>query len=153
MRLPEGRVYVHQDHNYNVTNLTDLTGRVLERTYYSPYGQPEIALDAHFFDYDDDGDVDENDLAAATSSGPCWGSCSGDCKRLPVVYNSRLGNPFGHQGLVLDAEIGSYQNRARQYGPSVRRFIQRDPLVSDSLMYAGLTDWKRPEKVSQSVSP
>ena len=40
-----------------------------------------------------------------------------------------LGNPFAHQGLAYDAEIGSYQNRARQYAPAGKRFMQRDPLA------------------------
>jgi RHS repeat-associated protein len=161
LRLPDGRAYVHQDANYNVIGLTDLTGRVLERYYYSPYGELEVAFDAHFFDYDDDGDVDEQDLAAATSGGECWGDYSGDCRRLdadsdrdidaadhtaissfidelsgdqeiqrtPAPTRSQLGNPFAHQGLVFDAEIGSYQNRARQYNPRLKRFMQRDPLA------------------------
>jgi RHS repeat-associated protein len=158
--LPDGRAYVHQDANYNVIGLTDLTGRVLERYYYSPYGELEVAFDAHFFDYDDDGDVDGEDLAAATTGGECWSNYSGDCRRLdadsdrdidaddyaaissfidelsgdqaiqraPAPTRSQLGNPFAHQGLVFDAEIGSYQNRARQYNPRLKRFMQRDPL-------------------------
>ena len=48
LRLKDrGRVYVHQAEgdqggslkDWNVTDLTDLTGRVLERYYYSPYGE------------------------------------------------------------------------------------------------------------------
>ncbi len=35
--------------------------------------------------------------------------------------------PFAHQGLLHEPEIGSYQNRARQYHPGTRRFLQRDP--------------------------
>jgi RHS repeat-associated protein len=35
---------------------------------------------------------------------------------------------FAHQGLLFDPEIGSYQNRWRQYDSSKRRFAQRDPL-------------------------
>jgi RHS repeat-associated protein len=152
MRAPGGA-------NYNVIGLTDLTGRVLERYYYSPYGELEVAFDAHFFDYDDDGDVDEQDLAAATSGGECWGDYSGDCRRLdadadrdidaadyaaisnflaalsgdqeiqrvPAPTHSKLGNPFAHQALVFDSEIGSYQNRDRQYNPHLKRFMQRDP--------------------------
>jgi hypothetical protein len=40
---------------------------------------------AHPFDFDDDGDVDAQDIAAGTSGGTCWGDydgASGDCKRL-----------------------------------------------------------------------
>ncbi|MCB0066675.1 MAG: hypothetical protein KDD77_05975, partial [Caldilineaceae bacterium] len=35
-----------------------------------------------------------------------------------------------HQGLVLDPEIGSYQNRARQYAPGAKRYFQRDIMFS-----------------------
>jgi len=151
-----GRVYVHQDANYNVTTLTDITGRVLERSFYSPYGQLEAVISNHPFDYDDDGDVDANDASVCLA---CSGDYVGDCRlldadgdrdvdyddqtiidayvaglsgdtrwtRVPSRPRSRLGNPFAHQGLPLDAEIASYQNRARQYNPGLKRFVQRDP--------------------------
>jgi RHS repeat-associated protein len=159
----QGRLYAHQDANWNVTGLTDLTGRVIEQYWYSPYGQLEAHVAAHPFDFDDDGDVDAQDIAAGTSGGTCWGDydgASGDCKRLdadgdrdidvddytiinnfltarhseaalqriPAASHSRRGNLFAHQGLPLDAELASYQNRARQYAPPARRFMQRDPL-------------------------
>ena len=56
-----------------------MTGRVLERYYYSPYGELEVVRDAHFFDYDDDGDVDDDDETAFTA---CIGETSGDCLRF-----------------------------------------------------------------------
>jgi LytS/YehU family sensor histidine kinase len=31
----QGRLYAHQDANWNVTALTDLTGRVIEQYWYS----------------------------------------------------------------------------------------------------------------------
>jgi RHS repeat-associated protein len=159
----QGRLYAHQDANWNVTALTDLTGRVIEQYWYSPYGQLEAHVAAHPFDFDDDGDVDAQDIAAGTSGGTCWGDydgAGGDCKRLdadgdrdidvddytivngfltarhseaalqriPAASHSRRGNLFAHQGLPLDAELASYQNRARQYAPAARRFMQRDPL-------------------------
>jgi YD repeat-containing protein len=34
----QGRLYAHQDANWNVTALTDLTGRVIEQYWYSPTG-------------------------------------------------------------------------------------------------------------------
>jgi RHS repeat-associated protein len=152
-----GRVYVHQDANYNVTGTTDLTARQIERNYYSPYGQLEVAVDSHPFDYDDDGDVDQDDYAV-TTNGTCSGTAAGDCRRMdadadgdvdsadqtaisnyiatltsdteltriPAATESKLGNALGHQGLVFDAELTSYQNRARQYAPAARRFMQRD---------------------------
>jgi RHS repeat-associated protein len=133
-------------------------GRVLERSFYSPYGQLEAVISNHPFDYDDDGDADEDDAIMILAD--CDDDYSGDCRRLdadgdrdvdgddhtiiddyedglsgdtdltrvPSASRSRLGNPFAHQGLALDAEIASYQNRARQYNPTLKRFMQRDPL-------------------------
>ncbi len=49
-------------------------------------------------------------------------------QRVPATTVSTMDNPFGHQGLAFDAEIGSYQNRHRQYAPKMKRFMQRDPL-------------------------
>jgi hypothetical protein len=64
----QGRLYAHQDANWNVTALTDLTGRVIEQYWYSPYGQLEAHVASHPFDFDDDGDVDAQDIAAGTSA-------------------------------------------------------------------------------------
>jgi RHS repeat-associated protein len=86
-------VYVHQAEgdqggglkDWNVTALTDLTHRVLERNWYSPYGELEVSHEAHFFDFDADGDVDDDDLAAADTNGICrdnYAGAGGDCKRL-----------------------------------------------------------------------
>jgi RHS repeat-associated protein len=179
----QGRLYAHQAEgdqggslkDWNVTALTDLTGRVIEQYWYSPYGQLEAHVAAHPFDLDDDGDVDAQDIAAGTSGGTCWGDydgASGDCKRLdadgnrdidvddytivnnyvaarhseaalqriPAASHSRRGNLFAHQGLPLDAELASYQNRARQYAPAARRFMQRDPLVQRSIQGSGYRD-------------
>jgi len=158
----QGRAYLHQDANWNVTAMTDLTGRIIERYWYSPYGELEAVVAAHPFDYDDDGDVDDDDYAV-TTNGTCSGAAAatGDCRRLdanadgvvngddrtviaayiatldsdtelqriPAATHSRRGNFFAHQGLVLDPELASYQNRARQYAPGSKRFIQNDPLV------------------------
>ncbi len=76
-----GRIYVHQDANYDVTGTTDLTARQIERNYYSPYGQLEVAVDTHPFDYDDDGDVDDGDYAV-TTNGTCTGTATGECRRM-----------------------------------------------------------------------
>ncbi|MCB9850298.1 MAG: hypothetical protein H6817_06295 [Phycisphaerales bacterium] len=176
MRVADlGRLYAHQDANWNVTALTDLTGRVVEQYWYSPYGELEAHVAVHPFDFDDDGDVDADDIAAGTSGGTCWGDydgASGDCKRLdangdrdidaddytiisnylatldtdttlqriPAATHSRRGNLFGHQGLVLDAEVASYQNRARQYAPAAKRFMQKDPLAFRTIAEYGYQD-------------
>jgi RHS repeat-associated protein len=60
--------------------------------------------------------------------------------RVPSSPRSRLGNPFAHQGLPLDAEIASYQNRARQYNPGLNRFMQRDPLITRPQAGSGYQD-------------
>jgi hypothetical protein len=81
----QGRMYAHQAEgdqggslkDWNVTALTDLTGRVIEQYWYSPYGQLEAHVAAHPFDFDDDGDVDAQDIAAGTSGGTCWGDYDG----------------------------------------------------------------------------
>jgi RHS repeat-associated protein len=197
--------------NWNVTAVSDLTGRVIERYWYSPYGQLEAVVAAHPFDYGerserpgvadqggrsseqgcerqtagparrtrtwlfagggDDGDVDADDYAVSTN-GTCSGSAAGDCRRLdanadgvvnstdqtiiaayiatldsdtelqriPASAHSRRGNPFGHQGLVLDAELASYQNRARQYSPKAKRFMQKDPLMANAQAGGGYQD-------------
>jgi len=169
----QGRVYLHQDANWNVTAMTDLTGRIIERYWYSPYGELEAVVAAHPFDYDDDGDVDADDYAV-TTNGTCSGAAAatGDCRRLdanadgvvngddrtviaayiatldsdtelqriPASTHSRRGNVFAHQGLVLDEEIASYQNRARQYFPVCVRFAQRDPLGDRQHFVSGYVD-------------
>ncbi len=48
--------------------------------------------------------------------------------QAPSQYQSGVEVRFAHQGLLYDPEIGSYYNRARQYNPSLRRFMQRDPV-------------------------
>ncbi len=146
--------------DYNVTTLTDLAGRVLERVFTTEYGQPIIQSASYFGDYDADGDVDATDDGFLGSGQTCWGTATGTCRVFDfnqdgtldaadetimtalvsapttnrVHHNRRsspAGNLFLHQGLVYDAEIGAYQNRAREYDPITERFMQRDPLVSD----------------------
>ncbi|MFO0836949.1 MAG: RHS repeat-associated core domain-containing protein [Phycisphaerae bacterium] len=48
-------------------------------------------------------------------------------KRAALTVSS-VGNPLMHQGLYRDGESGSYQNRYRQYGSGVGRWMQVDPL-------------------------
>ncbi len=156
-----GWAYVHQDANWNVTALTAMNGAVIERYWYKPYGEFVAAAEYGWFDYDQDGDVDSTDAAAANLGGACRGAlvtqachcldADGDrdvdsadyaiisdyvstltadtqLQRVPAAPSTRRGNPFAHQGLLYDAEIASFQNRARQYDPKMRRFVQKDPL-------------------------
>jgi len=138
--------------NWNVIALTDQGGSVVERYLYKPYGQMTVHEVTSYGDRDGDGDVDATDKG--TPGTTCTGTVSGACRILDLDFDgdydaadatlfdslpqgnaqnpgrtaSSLGNPFGHHGLPYDAEIGSFPNRARQYNPGLRRFMQRDPL-------------------------
>ena len=158
IKLEHGYAVVSQDANYNVTTLTDLAGRVLERVFTTEYGQPILESDSYFGDYDADGDVDATDDGFLGSGQTCWGTATGACRVFDFngdgtldaadetimtalvaapttnrVHHARrsspVGNLFLHQGLVYDAEIAAYQNRARAYLPIEQRFAQRDPLA------------------------
>ncbi|HUU86071.1 MAG TPA: RHS repeat-associated core domain-containing protein [Phycisphaerae bacterium] len=72
------------------------------------------------YDFDFDGDVDSDD---ATTLGTLTSSTT---YRQPGRAFSGIGNTRAHQGLILDVEIGSYNNRARQYAPQLKRFMQMD---------------------------
>ena len=152
-RADHGDLYVHQDANWNVIALTGLGGAVVERYRYTPYGELTVDQVTSYGDYDGDGDVDDTDEAAI--AGACAGANpSGSCRVLDLDFDndvdasdatlfdaltqgaakhpnmtaSAVDFPFGHQGLYFDAEIGTYQNRHRQYDAPKRRFTQRDPL-------------------------
>ena len=140
--------------NFNVIALTDLAGRVVEQYSYKPYGEVTVDQSRAFGDVNGDGDTNPLDrsylIVNCLGSGP-----TGDCRdgdldfdddvdatdyntllpglygtggRHPALASSSVGNPFLHQGLYYDAELESYQNRARQYDPKLKRFMQRDPL-------------------------
>jgi RHS repeat-associated protein len=47
-------------------------------------------------------------------------------QRNPGRAYTGVQQPFGHQGLPYEPEVGSYQNRARQYDTAKGRFVQRD---------------------------
>jgi RHS repeat-associated protein len=151
----KGDLYVHQDANWNVIGLTDLGGSLVERYDYTPYGEVTVYQETGFGDYDGDGDVDSTDRAAIETGGDClggsppaacaimdfdfdgnWDSDDRDAfdnlpqglAHHPGLKASGVDQPFAHQGLLFEPEIRSYQNRARQYDPMKRRFVQRDPL-------------------------
>jgi RHS repeat-associated protein len=139
--------------NWNVIGTTDMGRHVLEHNVLSPYGQLAVNQETGFGDRDGDSDVDSTDKG--TVGVTCTGTVSGSCRildldfdgdydstdatkfdALPQGWQGREGltasvvnQPFAHQGLLFEPEMGSYQNRARQYHPGLRRFVQRDPLV------------------------
>ena len=74
-------------------------------------------------DFDFDNDVDATDATRLAELD------STTTYRQPGQPSSGIGNTRAHQGLSYDAEIGSYNNRTRQYAPQLKRFMQRDPLA------------------------
>ncbi|MBE7457336.1 MAG: RHS repeat-associated core domain-containing protein [Planctomycetia bacterium] len=163
LKLEHGYAVVSQDANYNVTTLTDLAGRVLERVFTTEYGQPILESDSYFGDYDADGDVDATDDSYLGSGQTCWGTATGACRVFDFngdgtldasdetvmtalvsapttnrIHHARrtspAGNLFLHQGLVYDPEIAAYQNRAREYDPVNQRFHSHDPYGYDSYL-------------------
>ena len=160
----KGEYYVHQDANWNVIALTDLGGNVLERYEYTPYGQFTAHQVTGYGDRDGDGIVNSTDKG--TPGTTCSGTLSGACRildldfdgdydsadatlfdalpqglaRHPGLLATGLDFPFAHQGLYYDPELGSYQNRHRQYDPNLRRFMQRDPLTTLPIAAGGFQD-------------
>jgi RHS repeat-associated protein len=109
------RYYYHQDRNWNVVALSEYAdgagtnARVVERYAYTPYGEFLVLK----------GDTGGGELGN-------------------VRTTSLVGNVFAHQGLPLDHEKGSYQNRHREYPSIVQRFAQRDHLRIHFESAAGL---------------
>jgi RHS repeat-associated protein len=154
-----GTMIVFQDANWNVTSLVNLAGTVLERVYTTPYGQPTFDTYTINGDYDGDGDIDPSDdseLTTCLSASPLPTACltfdydndgdvdAADNTRFDEIWSgsgatdltrqmgrTTSGNLFtyAHQGLLLDEETNSYQNRHRQYLPEKKRFAQRDPIA------------------------
>ncbi|KAB2958365.1 MAG: RHS repeat-associated core domain-containing protein, partial [Candidatus Methylomirabilis oxygeniifera] len=152
-----GTWFVHQDANWNVIALTTPSGDVAEEVQYQPYGLPQVRRHLAFGDSDADGDVDSADNTAHTNALTTYNrafdadfdgdvsNTSGDADQLAweasyndpaasttmVVANrgfSPTGNPFLFTGRRLDAETGLYYYRFRTYHPTLKTFLQRDPL-------------------------
>ncbi|MCL4720186.1 MAG: hypothetical protein KJ057_17115 [Phycisphaerae bacterium] len=157
LKLEHGYALVSQDANYNVTTLTDLGGRVLERVFYTEYGQPILESERYFGDYDADGDVDATDDGFLGSGQTCWGTPTGACRVFDFNSDGTLnssdetimtalaaaastnrrhenrtvsptGMAFLHQGLLFDTGCAAQYNRLRSHSSSLQRFHQRDPL-------------------------
>ena len=149
----KGDLYVHQDANWNVVGLTDLCRHLVERYVLTPYGELMVNQETGYGDRDGDADVDSVDKGTVGTT--CTGTVSGNCRILDLDFDgdydatdatkfdalpqgtmhnpglaaSGVQQPFAHQGLLFEPEIGSYQNRARQYDPPKKRFAQADPLI------------------------
>ncbi|MBE7456512.1 MAG: hypothetical protein HS102_07775 [Planctomycetia bacterium] len=152
-----GTWFVHQDANWNVIALTTPNGDVAEEVQYQPYGLPQVRRHLAFGDADADGDVDSADNTAHTAALSTYNrafdadfdgdvsNTSGDADKeawdasynnpaastTMVVVNrsfSPSGSPFLFTGRRLDAETGLYYYRFRTYHPTLKTFLQRDPL-------------------------
>ncbi|MCB9748012.1 MAG: RHS repeat protein [Candidatus Omnitrophica bacterium] len=78
----------------------------------------------YFYHYDGLGSVTE----ITDSVGTVVESYIYDAFGNPSVTSSSVGNPYLFTGRRWDEETGIYYYRARQYDPSIGRFLQRDPL-------------------------
>ncbi len=160
----KGDLYVHQDANWNVIGLTDLAGSVVEAYTLSPYGELTVDQETGYGDRDADGDVDATDKG--TPGTDCTGTVTGACRVLDLDFDgdydiddanafdslpqgsmlhpgrmaTNVDQPFGHQGLLHEPEIGMIHNRAREYDAVKRRFVQRDPLTRRPTAGSGYQD-------------
>ena len=97
-------------------------------------GSPPAACRVLDLDFDGDYDSADETLFASLDDG---------YMAHPGRRFSSVGQPWGHQGLPFDAEIGQYQNRARQYDPGMRRFVQREAVGPAPGHIAGNRDYAR----------
>ncbi|MCH7719366.1 MAG: hypothetical protein IH988_00045 [Planctomycetes bacterium] len=149
----KGDLIPYQGANWDVLGVTDLAGNLVERYEYTAYGEMIVHQETSLGDRDGDQDVDSTDKG--TVGVDCTGTVSGACRvcdldfdgdmdaadhtlfdalpqglsRHPGRTLTGVDQPFGHQGLLYEPEIGSYQNRARQYDPVTRRFLSKDPYL------------------------
>jgi hypothetical protein len=120
------RFFYHQDRNWNVVALSEYAdgvgtnARVVERYAYTPYGEFIVLK----------GDTGSGELGR-------------------TLATSAVGNTFFHQGLPLDHEKGSYQNRWREYCGLLCEYATRDPLAEFALDPADSTPGLLP--VQQAV--
>lgn len=94
--------FYQQDHEGNVTHLTDTTGAVLERYKFDAFGKPVIYNAAGTIIYD----------AAA-------GIFTGSAYNNRFLFTGREWAP---------ANLGFYEYRARAYHPGSGRFMSEDPV-------------------------
>jgi len=82
-----------------------------------PIGSGTASGSSRILDLDFDGDYDSTDASL-------FDSLPQGLAQHPGRTFTGIDQPFAHQGLLFDAEIMTYQNRARQYDPAKRRFVQ-----------------------------
>jgi RHS repeat-associated protein len=154
IRGRNGTSFVHTDANGNVIGLTTPAGLLAEEYNYTPYGRMLARRHTGFGDADGDGDVDAADQTAwnATQGGggvynrnldadydgdndfydeSAWlasYNAPGTSAIVPHRAWSPSGNPYGFTARRLDPESMLMHYRLRTYSPTLKRFMQRDPL-------------------------
>jgi RHS repeat-associated protein len=154
IRGRNGTSFVHTDANWNVIGLTTPAGLLAEEYNYTPYGRMLARRHTGFGDADGDGDVDAADQTAwnATQGGggvynrnldadydgdndfydeSAWlasYNAPGTSLIVPHRAWSPSGNPYGFTARRLDPESMLMHYRWRAYNPTLKRFMQRDPL-------------------------
>jgi RHS repeat-associated protein len=150
-----GTYWVHQDPNWNVMGLTTPSGIVAEEYNYTPYGRLLAKAHSVHGDVDSDGDVDDDDLVAFATAwqdpvtnynamfDADWDgdldtfdenaflaryNASGTSAIVPGRAWSPAGNDLGFTARRLDPETLLMHYRLRTYHPTLKQFIQRDPL-------------------------
>ncbi len=101
----------------------------LQAEYVTGVGIDEVltmdrSSTTYYYHYDGLGNVTE----VTNSSGTIQENYTYDPYGTPSVTSSSIDNPYRFTGRRFDEESGVYYYRARQYDPSIGRFLQRDPL-------------------------
>ncbi len=86
-------------------------------------GCPYSTQACRCLDADGDRDVDSADYAIISDYVSTL-TADTQLQRVPAAPSTRRGNPFAHQGLLYDAEIGSYVASGYHYRPALRRYNQ-----------------------------
>ncbi|GMU38878.1 MAG: hypothetical protein KJ057_17720 [Phycisphaerae bacterium] len=151
LKLEHGYCTVSQDANYKATTLTDLAGRVLERVFYTEYGQPIIEVESCFGDYD--GDLDTTDSAATDTAGACRGSSpTGSCRVLDTDQDGDVdGTDYTTLNALVSAAPSPPTNRvhhARRASPVGNIFLHQslvyDAEIGDPSFYNDLATHTTP---------
>ncbi len=143
LKLEHGYAVVSQDANYNVTTLTDLVGRVLERVFYTEYGQPIIESVSYFGDYDGDGDVDSTDDGFLGSGQTCWGTPSGACRVFDFNQDGTLNASDETVMTAIENSSSSFNPRHtnRAISPSGTAFLHQGLLTDQSTKHGRQQAW------------
>jgi RHS repeat-associated protein len=149
-----GTYFVYTDANWNVIGLTTPASRLAEEYSYTPYGRLIAKRHTAFGDNDGDGDVDSADNTAwLATQGPGGtydrdfdADYDGDNDSFDETafnknYNaagtsvevsgrawSPNGNDYTYTARRLDPETLLMHYRWRTYSPTLKQFMQRDPL-------------------------